>query len=300
MGVHGTAGPEPAGRPPDAVGLRVDGREVATYVWRPELPPSTSPRPFLHPVRTLAGRPVTDARPDSHPHQLGISIAAPDVDGRNFWGGRTFVAGHGPAWLDDHGAQRHQRWLTRSDTDLAHTVRWVGAAGAPLLRERRSIACRRVDRDAWALGVRTHLTNATRRPLAIRSPASLGRPGAGYGGFFWRGPAAAGPARVLSEGGTGVRAVHGETADWVAVGAADAERRDWTVVFAPGDAATARDRWFVRARDYLGVGSSLAWDRPLDLDAGASVARHVVAVVADGALTAGEAAALADAARSAA
>jgi hypothetical protein len=87
------------------VRLQVDGREVADYVWRSDLPASTAPRPFLHPVRTLAGTVVTDARPHSHTHQLGISIAAPDIGGRNFWGGRTFVAGHGPAWLDDHGAR---------------------------------------------------------------------------------------------------------------------------------------------------------------------------------------------------
>ncbi|MDX3109008.1 PmoA family protein [Nonomuraea angiospora] len=41
--------------------LRLDGREVAIYVWQPEAPASSSPRPFLHPVRTLAGRTVTDA-----------------------------------------------------------------------------------------------------------------------------------------------------------------------------------------------------------------------------------------------
>ncbi|WP_211234762.1 PmoA family protein [Glycomyces arizonensis] len=300
MQIPGTAGPMLAERPPDAVPLRVDGHEVARYVWRPELPPSTAPRPFLHPVRTLAGSLVTDVRPDSHTHQLGISIAAPDIDGCNFWGGRTFIAGHGPAWLDDHGVQRHQRWLSLSDTDLAHTVRWVDANRSILLRERRSITCRPVNRDAWALRVRTRLTNATQRSLPIRSPASLGRPGAGYGGFFWRGPAATGPVRVFSQDGTGVRSVHGKTADWVAVGALDSESRDWTMVFLPGNRETAQDRWFVRARDYLGVGSSLSWDRPLVLDPGKSINRNVIAVVADGALTADEAAALADAARSAA
>ncbi|WP_035701013.1 DUF6807 family protein, partial [Glycomyces tenuis] len=216
------------------------------------------------------------------------------------WGGRTFVAGHGPAWLDDHGMQRHQRWLTLSDTDLVHTVRWVDAGRAILLRERRSIVCRPVNRDAWALRVRTRLANATRRPLPIRSPAALGRPGAGYGGFFWRGPAVTGPVRVLSQDGTGVRAVHGKTADWVAVGGLDSENREWTVVFLPGNAETAMDRWFVRARDYLGVGSSLAWDRPLVLEPGESIDRNVIAVVADGALAADEAAALAATARSAA
>src|SRR5690349_21122845 len=93
---HHPALAEPPG---DTAVLRVDGRDVAHYEWRPNLPFSSSPRPYLHPVRTMAGTTVTAAIPDSHRHQLGISIAAPDVAGRNFWGGRTWVAGHGPAWL---------------------------------------------------------------------------------------------------------------------------------------------------------------------------------------------------------
>ncbi|CAM5689168.1 hypothetical protein SBADM41S_07708 [Streptomyces badius] len=53
-------------------------------------------RPRLHPVTTLAGRTVTQERPADHRHHLGVSIAVPDVSGRNFWGGRTYVRGRGP------------------------------------------------------------------------------------------------------------------------------------------------------------------------------------------------------------
>jgi hypothetical protein len=278
------------------VRLQVDGREVASYVWRSELPASTAPRPFLHPVRTLAGTVVTDARPHSHTHQLGISIAAPDIGGRNFWGGRTFVAGHGPAWLDDHGAQRHRRWLRHTDSELAHTLHWVDRDGAALLSERRAIACVPLTSDAWTLSVQTRLANATDRPLPIRSPAALGRVGAGYGGFFWRGPAVNGQVRVQSPAGAGVRAVHGTTAPWLTVSGTSTDA-EWTMLFMPADATTAQDKWFVRARDYLGVGSSLTWDRPLVLAPGEQIERHILAVVADGNLTEDAAAALAEAAR---
>ena len=286
-----------AERPPDAVRLQVDGREVASYVWRSELPASIAPRPFLHPVRTLGGCVVTEARPHSHTHQLGISIAAPDIGGRNFWGGRTFVAGHGPAWLDDHGSQRHRRWLRHTESELAHTLHWVDREGAALLRERRAIACVPLAANAWTLAVQTRLTNATDLPLQIRSPAALGRVGAGYGGFFWRGPATTGPVTVQSPAGTGVRAVHGTTAPWLSVSGADQQGHEWTMLFVPADATTAQDRWFVRARDYLGVGSSLTWDRPLVLEPGDQIERHILAVVVDGTLTEDAAAALATRAR---
>ncbi|THV41660.1 oxidoreductase [Glycomyces buryatensis] len=288
-----------ADRPGGVYALRLDGRDVAEYVWSPELPASTAPRPFLHPVRTLAGLVVTDARPHSHTHQLGISIAAPDIAGLNFWGGRTFVAGHGPAWLDDHGAQEHQRWIRHTDAELAHTVGWVSSNQTTLLDEKRTITANMLGEAAWVLGVHTELTNATERPLPIRSPAALGRPGAGYGGFFWRGPEVTGPVRLLSPVGADVPSIHGRTADWVAAAGADAKSREWTMLFTHADETTARDRWFVRARDYLGVGSSLTWDRPLELAPGATIDRHLLAVVADGTLTADEAAEYASAARSA-
>ncbi|MFC4005842.1 PmoA family protein [Nonomuraea purpurea] len=285
-----------ADRPPGVAVLRLHGHDVAQYVWEPDLPLSASPRPYLHPVRTLGGVTVTDAAPDSHPHQFGISVAAPDVDGRNFWGGRTFVAGHGPAWLDNHGVQRHQRWLRRTNTELDHTVQWIGDHDTTLLEERRSIRCRRVGDAAWSLGVRTRLTNATGRSLPFRSPAALGRVGAGYGGLFWRGPAVSGTTRVLSPAGAGLHHVHGQAADWVAV----TDDATWTMLFVPADEVTAGDRWFVRARDYVGVCSSLAWDEPLLLPAGETLERHVIVVVIDGVVPPSAAAGLAAAVRPAA
>ncbi|MEJ3747501.1 PmoA family protein [Actinomycetes bacterium KLBMP 9797] len=278
-------------QPSGSAVLRLDGHDVARYVWQPDVPLGSSPRPYLHPVRTLAGRTVTDAAPDSHPHQFGISVAAPDVDGRNFWGGRTFIAGHGPAWLDNHGTQLHRRWVRHTDTELSHALHWTDAHRTTLLREQRTISCWRVGETAWALSVRTQLTNALDRPLPIRSPAAHGRAGAGYGGFFWRGPTVA-DAQVFGPSGPDVRAVHGAIAAWVAVtGSA------WSMLFVPGDESTARDRWFVRARDYLGVGSSLTWDEPLVLAPDQTVARRVIAVVADGVLSAAAAADLAAVAR---
>src|SRR3954451_21269079 len=51
--------------------LRLDGVPVADYVDGGELDPVLSPRPYLHPVRTLRGVVVTDARPADHRWHLG-------------------------------------------------------------------------------------------------------------------------------------------------------------------------------------------------------------------------------------
>jgi hypothetical protein len=264
--------------------LRLGDRAVAEYAWRPHLAAALAPRPYLHPVRTLAGTVVTELMPPSHRHHLGVSVAVAEVGGANFWGGRTFIPGHGPAWLDNQGNQEHLRWLRRTPALVSHTLRWTTFDGAPLLSERREVSARPLGADAWALEFGFTLTNVTGRDLPIRSPAAHGRIGAGYGGFFWRAPSGGG-CRVTADGDGDV---HGRTARWLSVAGPG-----WTLVFLGADEATRADRWFVRTRDYLGIGSSLAWEQPLVLAPGASLSRRVVTVVADGDVPAGQAAAYA-------
>lgn len=270
-----------------ATPLRCAGRRVGRYVHRPRLAPRLSPRPYLHPLTTLAGVPVTELTPDDHPHHLGVSIAVPDVAGGNFWGGRTFVRGRGPVELDNHGEQRHAGWLLRDPDGFVEELSWY-AAGAEVLRERRAVAVAPAGGVAWALGVSFALTNVSGAPVSFGSPATNGRPGAGYGGFFWRAPRTERPPRVFTAAAEGEEAVHGRPARWLAL-ASD----DWTLVFAGATDRTRRDPWFVRAREYPGVGSALAWSERVPLAPGASLTRRVVTAVADGRLDHAAAAALA-------
>jgi len=53
-------------------------------------------------------------------------------------------------------------------------------------------------------------------------------------------------------------------------------------VFAPADAATRADPWFVRVSDYPGVGSQLAAPAPLVLAPGVALTRGLRTLVADG------------------
>lgn len=273
--------------------LRLGDRTVAEYAWRPELPGAMSPRPYLHPVQTYAGTVVTEVMPSSHRHHLGVSIAVEDVDGHNFWGSRTFVPGHGPAWLNNHGTQEHVRWVRRTPTRLEHALRWMTIDRERLLTERRSWSARPVSPEAWALTCEFALTNAAGRTLRIQSPASIGRAGAGFGGLFWHARSGPGQCRVLGAAGDGTEAVNGSRSDWLAVSAATGEQRQWTLVFIAASPQTRDDRWFLRSRDYIGVGSALAFDDPLLVEPGATVTRRIVVVVADGVLNREQAAELA-------
>ncbi|MFF0027732.1 PmoA family protein [Streptomyces avermitilis] len=236
----------------DSPVLRIAGRPVGRYLVRPELPGRLSPHPYLHPVITLAGTAVTERSPADHAPHLGVGVAVPDVEGFNFWGGRTHVRDQGPTELDNHGAQRHVGFPLRDPDGFVEELRWV-AAGNELLRERRTVAATALTDSAWALDFTFSLTNLTPGPLSIGSPATNGRPGAAYGGFFWRARKEAGAPRVFTAAAEGEEEIHGIRADWLALAGAT-----WTLVFAGATERTRRDPWFVRAAEYPGVGSSLA------------------------------------------
>ncbi|MFE6227969.1 PmoA family protein [Streptomyces sp. NPDC057854] len=288
------------------VALRVGGRTVAHCVTRPALAAGHAPRPYLHPVTTLAGRTVTEVLPADHVHHLGAGIAVPDVDGHNFWGGRTFVRGRGPVALDNHGAQRHDGFKLCDPDGFVEEVSWT-AGGERLFAEHRTVAAVPLTDSAWALDLTFSVANVSGRDLSIGSPATNGRPGAAYGGFFWRAPKEAAAPEVFGpgadgsgsggpgpgsdgsgSGADGEKAVHGVRADWVAM-CGDG----WSLVFAGATEATRRDPWFVRAAEYPGVGSSLAYEERLAVPAGGTFVRRVVTVVADGRLDRDGAAALA-------
>ncbi|MEU8892319.1 PmoA family protein [Streptomyces sp. NPDC048442] len=279
--------------------LRSSGHALARYLHRPSVAAGLSPRPYLHPVCTLAGVRVTEELPEDHPHHLGVGVAVPDVDGISFWGGSTYVAGQGPRYLDNHGVQEHRGWLQREPDAFTEDLSWCTGSGpeAPeLLRERRSVAVIELDAQAWALDFSFALTNThtTGRTVSFGSPATNGRPGAGYGGFFWRAPKEAKPPEAFTAAGRGEESAHGARADWVAITGGDGTGGGgldsgsgsgsgrWTLAFAGATEATRHDPWFVRTSEYPGVGSSLAWSERLQVAAGETVARRVVTVVADG------------------
>ncbi|MFI2378919.1 PmoA family protein [Streptomyces sp. NPDC018964] len=270
----------------DSVVLCVAGRPVGRYVTRPELPARLSPRPYLHPVTTLAGTAVTELSPADHTHHLGVGVAVPDVEGFNFWGGRTYVRDQGPTELDNHGSQRHTAYQLRDPDGFVEELRWTAAPGE-LLRERRTVAATELTDSAWALDFTFSLTNVTSAPLSVGSPATNGRPGAAYGGFFWRARKEETAPDVFTASAEGEGEAHGRPADWVALAGST-----WTLVFAGATEQTRRDPWFVRTAEYPGVGSSLAHTDRLPLPPGETVVRRIVTVVADGRLDRGAAAAL--------
>ncbi len=255
-------------------------REVAQVRTGEDVAPTSSPRPFLHPVRTLGGVVLTDQQPLDHVWHLGVGTALQDVDGLNFWGGRTYTReAQRYVWREDHGrvlrvAAHHAG--DRLDEELA----WTGPDGAAVLTEERRWTFRPVHEHAWELGLRFRLSPAGDHPVRLGSPGSNGRAGGGYGGFFWRLPACT-DADVFTADAAGEQAVHGSTSPWLAF-SAEFAGRPATLVLRRGD--DSADPWFVRHAGYPGVGLALAWDAPVTTTTDRPVEREVRVLVVDGRL----------------
>ena len=304
---------------PPAQTFDLAGRSVAAYQDGSHIRAVSSPRPYLHPVRTLAGTVVTDHQPLDHVWHLGVGVALQDVDGVNFWGGRTYTRAAGEyAWRPDHGTivrtdqspsgrtaveqspdhqplDGHARDGQARDGELAETLSWNGADGVPVLTERRTWTWAPAGPSAWRLTLDFALSPAGDHAVSLGSPGSNGRHEGGYGGFFWRLPECTG-ARVWAPGAAGETlageaAVHGSLTPWLAwsgtfgsgtSGSGTADRGTATLVFVATEDST--DPWFVRVDGYPGVGQALAWDAPVIAEPGNPVRRSVTVLIADGTL----------------
>lgn len=262
--------------------LRLGELVLAHSMGGERMPTVHSPRPHLHPVRSLRGRLLTDRSPDDHRHHYGVSMTIPDVAGTTYWGGRTFDADHGPMLLPNHGHQHVEQMETlHGGATLHQQIRWIDQDQRLQLRESREITgAGMAETEAWAMRWSSLLR--AERPLTIASPAVRGRPGAGYGGFFWR---LASGAEVEVLNSEGVQDVHGAPARWVSVAV---RHNDQWASLVLAQQSEDPSPWFVRASDYIGLGPALAWDVPLTLAAGQVHPVELLAVVVDRRVGAGE------------
>jgi len=260
--------------------------EVVTYRDGAGTIPTSTPRPYLHPVRTTGGVVVTATHPADHDWHTGAGVAIPDVNGTNFWGGGTYRPGAGYQLLDDHGLVTGGP-VVEEPAGFSQQLEWVGRSGVRELVEQRRVRWSAVAADRWLLDLTTTLRSD--HEVTLHSPGSKGRTGGGYGGFFWRLPACR-DVQVSTATASGEESVHGSVAPWLAwsaeFAAGPGTAGPATLVVLSADAVRHGEPWFVRLADYPGFGSALAWDRPLVLPPGTPLQRRYRILVADGRLDA--------------
>lgn len=274
----------------DAVELTYGDTTLFRYIYAPDTAPRESPKPYFHPVRTLVGNLVTNFRPHDYVWHKGLAMTLTSVSGENFWGGPTYVHGRGYVQKENNGRQEHRAWTEMRCDDVAvvaETLAWVSQAGETLLTEERQIAVPEINAaDGWyRLDFTTRLRNATARTLTIGSPMTAGRPLAGYGSLFWRGPRSFLGGTILAAGGLGGPEVIGQRAPWLAfIGRHDSDGAASTLLFLD-DPRNPRypTRWFVRNESYAGASFAFMFDEEYPLEPDAELALHYRIVIADGA-----------------
>ena len=254
------------------------GTEAGTlfrYVYKPEMDQRESPMPYFNPIYTLAGNEVTIFRPHDHLWHKGLAMTASHLSGQNFWGGHSFVRDRGYVQLDNNGSIRHCGWqdMRRSDEQvhLREELEWVSFEGEVWIAEDRQISVCKVNREEgfWALELSFELRNVRDRSLVVGSPTTEGRPNAGYGGLFWRGPRSFLHGKILAEGDLEGPEVMGKIAPWLAfVGSHDGNEGVSTMLFSDHpENIRYPNKWFVRNDPYGCVSFAFTFDEEYTLGA---------------------------------
>lgn len=262
------------------------------YTYQPDVALVECPKPFFHPIRTLQGNVVTLSRPHDHRWHHGLAMTLTDVSGENYWGGGTFVLGRGYVQLDNVGRQAHTAWrrveARRDRATLVEELEWITAKGETQLSEERTIRVVALNpgEGYWTLEFATHIENVTDRELAIGSPTTNGRPNAGYGGLFWRGPRDFWKGKVIGAAGRdGEEANMGAQGAWLAfVGKHDEVTAESTLIFvdSPGNPRYPT-KWFVRSDPYACASFAFMFDEVYALQPGERLKLAYRIVIADGA-----------------
>lgn len=277
----------------DAVDVSVEERLLFTYVYNPDTPQKESSRPYMHPICSLAGDEVTIFRPYDHLWHKGISMTLAALSGQNFWGGPTYVRDQGYVQLANNGVQRHNRWdevtCDEKGVRLAEALTWLTQAGEAWIDEKRIITVPDVDpeADSWRLTWSTQLANCWDRPLIFGSPTTEGRPNAGYGGLFWRGPRSFLHGQARAAGALAGEEIMGQAANWLAYsGLHDGTGNRSTLLFLDHPQNPRYPtKWFMRQDPFACASFAFSFDQELTLEPGESLAFTYQIVIANGELS---------------
>ncbi|TMR08586.1 hypothetical protein ETD86_47110 [Nonomuraea turkmeniaca] len=262
--------------------------ELFSYIYRPDTPVLESPKPYVHPIRTLRGALVSLFRPHDHVWHKGIAWSLPHVGEHNFWGGPTYVHGKFYVQLENNGSATHREMTTLTAeggrVEIGHTLGWTSQAGAPVIEERRTLAATVLDEATWALVFDTTMTNVSGGTLDFGSPTTKGRENAGYGGLFWRGPRSFTGGIIQSPAGAGGDELRGTRAEWFGFRGRHDETGEHSTIVMVDDAANPQHppQWFARSEDFACLCPAPFFSEEVPLPDGETLRFRYAVVIADG------------------
>jgi len=252
----------------DAIEVSYQEQTLFKYVYASKNPDRESPRPYFHPLKTLAGNEVSLFRPYDHLWHIGLTMCIANLSEENFWGGPTYTREkQGYVQLDNNGQIQHTGWQEVSNDEQVRCIeqlQWVAHTGEVWLHEERGIVVSEINAEAgyWGLDLSFRLTNVTQQALPFGSPTTEGRPEAGYGSLFWRGPRSFLHGKILGADGLEGPQSMGKRSPWLAFsGKHDGNQGQSTLLFVdqPGNPQYP-NKWFVRNDPYACISCSFMYD----------------------------------------
>lgn len=270
--------------------LHYGQQHLFRYTYVSQVEAGESPKPYFHPLKTLAGNVVTNFRPHDHVWHHGLAMTQAVLSGQNWWGGPSYVHGEGYVRRPNNGQQQHHQWHNLRCNDEAIVfdaqLHWLTLAGETWINERRKIAVDEINELAgyWTLKFDLNLENSRDETLHFGSPTTEGRPMAGYGGLFWRGPRSFNNGTVMAGNGLEGPEVMSQRAPWLAyTGRHDGSNDYSTLLFVDyPDNVRYPTQWFIRTDPAL-VSFAFAFDQELELAAGDTLHLQYKVVIANGA-----------------
>lgn len=271
-----------------ALSARWRGTELFRYVYQPWEPRLESPKPYLHPMRTLGGDLVSLYRPHDHVWHKGLSWSLAHVGPENFWGGPSYVRDKGYQQLDNNGIQRHVAFsrlhATSEQLDVVEELDWITESGQRMFTEVRKFSVRaHPDAGAWQLAYATEMTNTSGATVVFGSPTTNGREAAGYSGLFWRGPRSFSGGVVVTPDGNGGDELMGWQGPWLGfVGRHDGAGVGSTILFTDHPSNYNHPtKWFVRSGVYAVVCPAPFYDTEHEVEADHQLALRYDVLIAD-------------------
>ncbi len=274
----------------DAIEVTYQEQTLFKYVYESKNPARESPRPYFHPLKTLAGNEVSLFRPYDHLWHIGLTMCIANLSGENFWGGPTYTREkQGYVQLDNNGQIQHTAWQEVSNDEGVRCIeqlQWVTHAGEVWLNEERRIVVSEINPAAgyWSLDLAFRLTNVTRQSLSFGSPTTEGRPDAGYGSLFWRGPRSFLHGKILGADGLQGPESMGKRSPWLAFsGKHDGNQAQSTILFVdqPGNPQYP-NKWFVRNDPYACISCAFMYDEYYMLQPGEQLALNYHVMLGNG------------------
>jgi len=201
-------------RPGHALAMQGDGHVLADYVFAP----TVAAKPYVHPVQTVAGIPMTAYQPSDHVWHRGIWFAWKYINGVNYWEEEVRAAEGGRQLSDGRTTPVGVETVTyeKGAAAVVHEVSYTAPGGTETIHETRRVTLRPPDADGrFRLDFAHHFTVGAEEVTLDVTTVTPESPWGGYAGLGIRTARSLQRFRALNDQGQEGDKANGSRSKWV-------------------------------------------------------------------------------------